>query len=182
MLRRVAVFASATEVATPDEQAAAQRVGRQLPDRAITLVVAAEAIGPARTTVDTALAAGGRVVGVGVGPPGETGGFTETRRVEDGDQQRREMLMLADAVLALPGAFDRLEEVLALWDAAVSGSSLPIGLLDENGYYSALLQRAGDEALDRFVRESQRGMLVLSRSLDDLLTRLDDFRPPETRR
>ncbi len=181
MLRRVAVFASATEVATPDEQAAAQRVGRQLPDRAITLVVAAEATGPARTTVDTALAAGGRVVGVGVAPPGEIG-FTETRRVENGDQQRREMLMLADAVLALPGAFDRLEEVLALWEAAVSGSSLPIGLLDETGYYSALLQRAGDEALDRFVRESQRGMLVLSRSLDDLLTRLDDFRPPETRR
>jgi predicted Rossmann-fold nucleotide-binding protein len=181
VLRRVAVFASTTEVATPDEQATAQQVGRRLADRAVTLVVAAEATGPARTTAETALAAGGRVVGVGVGTVDEAG-FTETRRVEDADQQRREMLMLADAVLALPGAFERLDEVLALWDAAVSGSSLPIGLLDEAGYYSTLLQRAGDEDLDRFVRESQRGMLALSRSLDDLLTRLDDFRPPETRR
>lgn len=187
MLRRIAVFASAAEVPSPAELTAARQVGQTLPERSITLVTAGGTTGPAGTLVDVALNAGGRVVAVVVEPadaepPAPRPAYTELRRVDDADRQRREILILADAVLALPGAFERLEDVLALWHSVTAGSALPIGLLDDGGYYSGLVQRAGDEALDQFVRESQRGMLVLSRQLDDVLARLAEFRPPETRR
>jgi hypothetical protein len=36
--------------------------------------------------------------------------------------------------------------------------------------------------VDRFVRESQRGLLVMATRAEEVLRRLADYRPPETRR
>lgn len=184
MLRRVAVLASESEVASPDEFGAARRVARRLVETGASVVGTGHGLGPAGTVGQAALEAGGRVIGVVLeGRPRESllPGLTETHRVADPTGQWDQLLELVDAVLALPGAFAGLEQVLALRERPAA-REVPIGLLDEGGYYSSLLGTAGDDAMDRFVRQSQRGALSLTRDLDDLLARLAEYRPPETRR
>lgn len=165
MLRRVAVFASQLEIDTPDAFAAAFEVGRLLGDNGITMVYGGSAVGPIATVADRARSAGGQVISF----PSE-----EAFRAE---------VALSDVILGLPGGFATLEEAFTVWGWSKSSSrEQPLGLLDLDEYYSTLLRQASDEAVDRFVRESQRGRLVVSKNPEDLLRRLADYRSPETRR
>lgn len=184
MLRRVLVLANESEIASPDEFAAAQRVARRLVERGASVVGTGHGFGPAGAVGQVTLEAGGRVIAVALRDrPADSllPALTETHWAADPADQWDQLLAMADAVVALPGAFAAMEQVLELRERRAA-REVPIGLLDESGYYSALLGAAGDDALDRFVRQSQRGALSLARDLDDLLARLRDYRPPETRR
>lgn len=184
MLRRVAVLASESEVASPDEQAAGQRTGRTLAENGIVVVTSGFGFGPVGTVADAVIAASGRVVGVvvdGLADDATHPGLTEIRRVADRAAQLREFASLADGFLLLPGAVGTLDDVLALKTTGAA-REIPFGLLDEGGHYSALLGNATDDALDEFIRQSQRGAVSLSRDLGDLLLRMRNYRPPEQRR
>jgi predicted Rossmann-fold nucleotide-binding protein len=184
MLRRVVVLARASELASPDELAAAQRVARRLAETGITVVCTGEALGPVGTVARVALEAGGTVVGVVLAHLADElvqPGLSERRSVADAAGQRGELLALGDATLALPGAFPGLAEVFG-FQSSDPARERPIGLLDEGAYYSTLLGAADDQALEQFIKHSQRGAVTLGRDLDELLLRLGEFRPPETRR
>ena len=166
MLRRIAVFASQLEVDTPAPLAAAFEMGRLLGERRIALVYGGAGVGAIATAAERAIGAGG-----------------EARHYHSDEEFRAEVAARVDAILGLPGGFVTLEEAFAVWEWA-SGSSRerPLGLLDLDDYYTGLFRHASDEAVDRFVREGQRGQLVVSKDAEDLLRRLGEYRPPETRR
>lgn len=89
----------------------------------------------------------------------------------------------ADGMLALPGGVASLQELLDRWtDGPGSLAATPCGLLNTGDYYTALLRTAADATMDQFVRETQRGALIVDRDPAVLLRALADFRPPETRR
>lgn len=183
MLRRVAVLASESELASPDELALAQRSGAALAERSIAVITSGISIGVPGMVADAAIRAGGRVIGVLLeSTPTDLchPGLVESHRAPDPAAQYRELVTLADAILFLPGAAVTLDQVIEL-KLATPAREVAFGLLDEGGFYSTLMAKAGDEALDAFVRESQRGALTLGRDLDELLTRLARFRPPEGR-
>lgn len=183
-LRRVVVFAGESEIASADELAAARRVGQGLAAAGVTMVCSGEVIGPIGVAIDAAVRGGGQVVGIARDDRAERGvhpALSESRRTQDQGQQRTELAAAADAYIALPGAFATLDEVLALLDPG-DGRETPLGLVDEGNAYTALLGRADDATLDRFVHQSQRGLIVMTTDLEDLLSRLRDYQPPETRR
>jgi predicted Rossmann-fold nucleotide-binding protein len=184
MLRRVAVLASESEVASPDEQAAGQRAGRTLAENGVVVVTSGFGFGPVGTVADAVVAASGRVVGVALDELADDAlhpGLGECRRVADRGAQLRELALLADAFLLLPGAVATLGEILALKETGAA-REIPFGLLDEGGAFSVLLGEAADETLDQFIRHSQRGAISLSRDLGELLLRMRNYRPPEQRR
>jgi uncharacterized protein (TIGR00730 family) len=185
-LKRVLVVASAAEVATPEELVQAHQVGRLLGENGITVVTAGAGAGPAGTVASAALEAGGRVVGVilaGTADDRVHPALTERRVAATEEDRDRQLADMADAVLGLAGGFPDLDAAFALWTGLEPGGrELPLGLLDDAGYYSDLLKRASDGTVDRFVRESQRGCLVMAARLTEVLRRLADYRPPETRR
>jgi len=183
MLRRVAVLASESELASPDELALARRSGAALAERSIAVLTSGLSLGMTGTVADAAIRAGGRVIGVLLeSTPAELchAGLVETHRTADSAAQYRQLATLADAILFLPGALNSLEQLIEL-KLATPAREVAFGLLDDGGFFSGLLAKAGDEALDAFVRESQRGALTLGRDLDELLTRLAAYRPPEGR-
>ena len=185
-LRRLVVVASSEEIASPAQLALGRRLGRLLAENGITVVTDGTALGTSGTVTSAALESGGRAIGVDLdSTPTDRvhPGLTERRTVGSEPDRQKELGQLADAVLGLPGGFADLETAFAVWSWPDRGANeLPLGLVDEDGYYSNLLKSAADLTVDRFVRESQRGLLVVSNRAEDVLRRLADFRPPETRR
>lgn len=183
MLRRIAVFAGQAELVSPDEVAAALQVGRLLGENAITLVFDSSATGMIATVADTTVQSGGRLLGIRLGNHAAArSDLAEDRMARSIDEWREEIGKLSDAFIALPGGFQSLGEAFELWHWGGGSADRPLGLLDQGGYYSALLKEASDDAVDRFVIESQRGQLVVGTSATELLRRLADYRAPEGRR
>lgn len=166
MTRRIAVFAARAEVARPEELTAAHRIGLILGENAFTVRFAEPVAGPLATLVDTAERAGGRI----------------ERIAADQPDWGRVLVEGADAFVGLPGGFATLDAAFDVWQWAPDRLDQPLGLLDEGDYFSALLRTATDAVVDRFVQESQRGRLVVTRDAAELLRRLTAYRPPETRR
>ena len=161
-MRRVAVFAGSAEALAPEYAEAAVRAGRLLAGNGITLLTEGITTGLTETVSEAARQAGGLVVHMARDPV---------------------MVEKADACLALPQGIANLDELFQLWSWQHAGDAeRPTGLLNVAGYFTALLKDESDAAVERFVRESQRGMLIVDADLDSLLRTMADFRPPETRR
>lgn len=161
-MRRVAVFAGSAAARTPEYADAAVRVGGLLAENGITLLTEGITTGLTELVGDAARTAGGTVVHM---------------------PRDASMVEKADAFLALPQGIANLDELFQLWGWQHPGDSeRPTGLLNVAGYFTALLKDESDAAVERFVRESQRGMLIVDADPESLLRAMADFRPPETRR
>jgi len=106
---------------------------------------------------DAALEAGGEVTGVIPRFMVEQGwnhtGLTETIVVNDMHERKQTMARLSDAVIALPGGYGTLEELLEIITWKQLGLYLnPIVILNTNGYYDPLLQLFRQAVDERFMR------------------------------
>ena len=87
-----------------------------------------------------------------------------------------------DGVLVLPGGRESLEELLESGLVGAGEREPALGLLNTSDYFNELLKHSGDGVLERFVRETQRGRLIVQRDPGELLQAMGEYRPPETRR
>jgi uncharacterized protein (TIGR00730 family) len=186
-LHRVCVFSGSSLGARPDYAEAASAVGRLLAASGITLVYGGASIGLMGVLADATLQAGGRVIGVIPRALVEQEiahtGLTELRVVESMHERKAEMADLSDGFLALPGGLGTLEELFEIWTWGHLGyHQKPCGLLNTSEYYTSLLKFVDDMVVEKFVRETQRGMLIVDRNADTLLRAMAEFQPPETRR
>lgn len=186
-LRRVCVFCGSNSGARPEYAEAAATVGRLLAQNGLTLVYGGASVGLMGTLADAALAAGGEVIGVipesiadrEISHPG----LTRLQVVATMHERKAAMADLADGFLALPGGLGTLEELFEIWTWGHLGyHEKPCGLLNIADYYTSLLKFVDDMVVEKFVRETQRGRLIVDRDPDALLRAMADFRPPETRR
>ena len=124
---RICIYCGSSRQCDPAYLRAAARLGRELARHGATIVYGGGAVGSMGALADSALAEGGKVVGI---IPGfmnqlEWGhkGITELRIVSDMHERKRLMLQDAHAVVALPGGsgtFDELLEAISLKRLAVS--------------------------------------------------------------
>ena len=186
-LHRVCVFSGSSLGARPDYADAASAVGRLLATSGITLVYGGASVGLMGVLADATLQAGGRVIGVIPRALVEQEiahtGLTELRVVESMHERKAQMADLSDGFLALPGGLGTLEELFEIWTWGHLGyHQKPCGLLNTSEYYTSLLKFVDDMVVEKFVRETQRGMLIVDRDAGTLLRAMAEFQPPETRR
>src|SRR5689334_15623694 len=114
MFQRVCVFCGSSAGARPSYAAAAAGLARQLAANHISIVYGGSNVGLMRVLADTALAAGGKVIGVIPRPlvakEVAHGGLTQLRVVGSMHERKALMAELADAFIALPGGFGTLDE------------------------------------------------------------------------
>lgn len=184
-LHRVCVFCDPDPNAGPEHRELAASVGWLLADNGITLVYAGTTQGAGSALAEAMLGAGAPAIAVITAASAleseMPSGLTELKVVSSIEERNATLADLSDGFLALPGAFGSLEELFAIWTWG-GVHEKPCGLLNRADYYTGLLHTPNDALLDRYVRESQRGMLVADRDPAVLLRALADFRPPETRR
>ena len=113
--RSVLVFCASSSTCDPAYHDAAASLGHAIASAGDTLVYGGGAVGSMGAMADAALAQGGSVVGVIPRFMRELEwahpGLTELQLVDDMHERKREMLRLADAIVALPGGSGTFEEL-----------------------------------------------------------------------
>ncbi len=185
-IQAICVFCGASDGRDPGYVAAAAAVGEELARRGIRVVYGGGRLGLMGALADSALAAGGDVVGVI--PRGLVErevahtGLTELRVVETLHERKAQMAELSDAFIALPGGLGTLEELAEVlsW-GQLELHAKPIGLLEVNDYFAPLEAFLDRAVAEGFVAERHRRLLLRDEDLDALLAAFDAWEPPTGR-
>jgi len=161
---------------------AAEAFGRLLAAEGITLVYGGGNVGLMGALADSAIEAGGKVIGV---IPEQmmawevaNHGLTALHRVGSMHERKLKMAELADAFVALPGGVGTLDEIFEVITWAQLGiHAKPCAFLDVDQYYAGLFQFLDHMAEQRFIKQEHLGSVLRGNDPRDLLTRLRNYSP-----
>lgn len=163
------------------EQAACE-LGRTLAQRDIALVYGGGNVGLMGIAADAALAAGGRVIGVIPGFLREKElahqGLSELHVTQTMHERKALMEDLSGGFVALPGGFGTYDELFEMltW-GQLSVHSKPIGLLNVDGFFDPLLAMIRHGVAEGFVAEGNLQLFVVAATIDELLAKMNAYRP-----
>lgn len=162
-IKSVCVFSASSAQIAPAYFEAAHELGTLLGRRRIGVINGGGNRGLMAAVSDAALAEGGEVTGVIPRFMVEQGwhhaGLTRLIEVEDMHARKQAMLDMSDAVIALPGGFGTLEELLEAITWKQLGLYLhPIVILNVKDYFAPLLQQFARAAGERFIRPRHAGI------------------------
>lgn len=183
-MNRVAVYCGSATPADPVYLETARAVGRGLAERGIGVVYGGGKLGLMGAVADSALAAGGEVIGVIpdalVSAEVAHRGLTELHVVHTMHERKQLFTDLSDGFLTIPGGTGTMDE---LWEAMswaqLGYHALPVGLLNAAGYYDHLVAFVGTMAEVGFLRPQHRDLLIVGATLEGVLARMTAHRPLE---
>ncbi|MBT2185991.1 TIGR00730 family Rossman fold protein [Sphingobium nicotianae] len=183
--KRLAVYCGSATPADPIYMETARQTGTLLAQRGITVVYGGGKVGLMGMVADSAMAAGGEVIGVIpealVGAEVAHRGLTELHVVPDMHARKALFTSLSDGFLTLPGGVGTMDE---LWEA-ISWAQLgyhrkPVGLLNTAGFYDQLIAFNRQMIEVGFIRPPHAGILIARDTLPDLLDAMAAYEPHET--
>jgi uncharacterized protein (TIGR00730 family) len=182
-LRSVTVYCGSNPGADPAFAEATRELALLLARRGIRIVYGGGHVGLMGLLADTAMEAGGDVVGIM--PQAlvdrEIGhrGLRDLRVVGSMHERKALMAELADAFIALPGGIGTLEELIEVYTWSQLGMHRsPLGVLNVNGYYDHLGAFLDVAVRERFLRPQHREFLIFEEQPEALLDRLATAEPP----
>jgi len=184
-LNSLCLFCGASPGADPAYRDAAASFGTTLAHRNIRLIYGGGSVGLMGVAADACLAAGGEVVGVipRMLMEKEVGhaGVTQMHVVETMHDRKALMTELADGFIALPGGFGTLDELFeSLTWQQLAYHTKPIGLLNVNGFFDALIAFLDHARDERFLRDLHRESLQVDTDLSVLIEKLRRAEAPDT--
>ncbi|XPV77260.1 MAG: TIGR00730 family Rossman fold protein [Desulfovibrio sp.] len=152
-MKSVCVFLGSSPGKNPVYMEAAKAMGQEIARRGMTCVYGGSCTGLMDALANSAMEAGGKVVGVTVQALKDKEchhkGLTELHVVETMDERKKMMGELAEGFIALPGGIGTFEEFFEVCTLKQLGfHSKPCGLLDINDFYAPfdlLMGKAEDE-------------------------------------
>jgi uncharacterized protein (TIGR00730 family) len=180
---RICVFCGSSPGCRPQYAAAARALALALVERGIAIVYGGGSVGLMGVLADTALGAGGEVVGVIPRPLASRelahAALTELRLVSSMHERKALMASLADGFIALPGGLGTLEETLEILTWTQLGiHSKPVGVLNVGGYYDGLRRLLDHGVQEGFVRKEHAAFLLFADTAADLLDAFATWQPP----
>ena len=169
----ITVYLGANAGNDPALAQATAELGRWIGESGNTLVYGGSASGLMGVLAKSALAAGGKAIGVEpqffIDEGYEFDGLTELIVTRDMSERKAKMIELGEAFIALPGGTGTLEEIAEVMSkVSLRHLSAPCILYDLNGYYEPLrelLRRMIDAGLSSV--ERQRG-IYFAANLDEI--------------
>ena len=181
-IQSVCLFCGSNKGSRAAYEQAACELGRTLAQRDIALVYGGGNVGLMGTAADAALAAGGRVIGVIPGFLREKElahqGLSELHVTQTMHERKALMEDLSGGFVALPGGFGTYDELFEMltW-GQLSVHSKPIGLLNVDGFFDPLLAMIRHSVAEGFVAEGNLQLFVVADNIDELLARMNAYRP-----
>jgi len=184
-MNRLAVYCGSASPSDPRYVDNARDVGRTLAERGIGVVYGGGRLGLMGAIADSALAAGGEVIGIIpealVAAEVAHKGLTELHVVGTMHQRKQAFTDLSDGFVTLPGGTGTMDE---LWEALswaqIGYHAKPVGLLNVAGYYDHLIAFYAKMGEVGFLRPQHQGILIVDDALDGLLAKMAGHVPIET--
>jgi uncharacterized protein (TIGR00730 family) len=174
---RICVYSGSSFGASPEYATAAATFGAACARRGLGVVYGGGSVGLMGVLADSALAAGGEVIGVipraMIAEERAHHSLTELIPVDSMHERKLRMAQLSDFFAALPGGIGTLEEVIEVFTWLQLGLHLkPVGLLNVAGFYDPLLQVLDHMRDEQFLTPAHHAMLAVERDSESLLDRL----------
>lgn len=184
-MNSICVFLGSSIGNHPAYMEAAGAMGRELATRGITCVYGGSATGLMKPLADSALAAGGKVIGVTVQALKDKENFhtglTELHVLPTMHERKDLMVQLSDGFVALPGGIGTFEEFFEVYTLGQMGfHSKPCGLLNVNDFYAPLELMLDTAQREGFLKNPHQQSIVRSQSptkMVDLLLKAGNNTP-----
>ncbi len=181
-MRSIVVFCGSSEGNDPDILNVANKLGKTLAEKNVTLVYGAAKIGVMGKVAQGALDHGGKVIGI---IPDFLKlkevvheGLTEMITTENMHERKLKMNELSDGIITLPGGYGTLEELFEMITWAQLGlHKKPIGLLNINGFFDDMLKMLQKMVALGFLKQENYDMLLVDDSVDGLLKQMGEYIP-----
>jgi len=181
-MNSVSVFCGSSEGNDPMIIETAYQLGQTLAENAIALVYGAAKIGIMGKVAKGALDRKGKVIGV-------IPHFLETKEiVNDGldelivtdNMHDRKVIMYdrSDGFMIIPGGFGTMDEFFEITTWGQLGlHTKPIGILNINGYYDALIQQCKKMVERGFLKQENLNAVVVDTTIEGLLIKMKNYMP-----
>ncbi len=142
-------------------------MGHELAVRGLTCIYGGSCTGLMKRFADSALAAGGRVLGVTVQALKDKENFhqglTELHVLPTMHERKNLMVQLSDGFIALPGGIGTLEEFFEVYTLGQMGfHAKPCGLLNVNGFYAPLELMLDTAEKEGFLKNPHQQSIIRS--------------------
>ncbi len=158
-------------------------LGKILAENQIELIYGGAQVGLMGKLADGVLSQNGKVTGI-------IPEFLKTKEVAHNSlselitvktmhERKAKMHEMSDAFIALPGGFGTMEELFEIltW-GQLSLHRKPIGILNINGYYDALIQLVDKMIEEGLLKSEYKEMLLISDLVEDLLSQMNLYEVP----
>lgn len=174
----ICVYCGATDLASPKYAAAARQLGEALAARQWTLVWGGSKTGLMGAVARGAKESGGRVVGVlpeFIRKWEVAYDAADEMMVVETMQERKLLLQIrSDVFVILPGGIGTLDELADTLDLRnLSQHRKPIILLNQDGYYDALLKFVDQAIAEKFSKGESRQHLLVANTVEEVIALLE---------
>ena len=180
-IQSICVYCGSSPGRSPVYLNAAKDLGTEFGKRGMTLVYGGSTIGLMGEVARSAIASGGKVIGVITQALLEQkvafDGLSDLRIVKDMHERKSVMAELSEGFIALPGGYGTYEEFFEMLTWLQLGiHSKPCGLLNVNGYYDKLLEFLDHAVVEQFIHEPHRKLILASSQPGALLDQIINYR------
>lgn len=185
-MKSIAIFCGSSIGNDENFTKQAQELGKAIAAQGFSLIYGGGKAGLMGIIADSALEAGGEVVGVIpqnlVDAELAHPQLTQLYIVEDMHERKAKMSELADAFIAMPGGVGTLEEIFEQMTWAQLGlHQKPCAFFNVNGFYDQLLAFLMTTTATGFTKARFTDALISSDKIDLLLNALLQYMPPEAK-
>jgi uncharacterized protein (TIGR00730 family) len=183
-LKKIVVFCGSSLGFSPVYKEAAVALGNYFAENKIGLVYGGGKIGMMGALADTILAHNGEVIGVipKLLEKEEVvhAGVEEMIVCKKMSERKVIMSKLVDGYITLPGGFGTLDELFeALTLGQLQIEQKPIGLLNVNGFFDAVLLQLDKMVAEGYLKKTGRNLLLVASSVTELMQKMDAYKAPK---
>jgi uncharacterized protein (TIGR00730 family) len=180
-LKKIVVFCGSSLGFSPIYKEAAITLGNYFAENNIGLVYGGGKIGMMGALADTILAHNGEVIGVipKLLEKEEVvhAGVEEMIVCKKMSERKVIMSKLVDGYITLPGGFGTLDELFeALTLGQLQIEQKPIGLLNVNGFFDAILLQLDKMVAEGYLKPAGRSLLLVATSVTELMQKMDAYK------
>ncbi|MFT5257175.1 MAG: hypothetical protein ACI9KF_000800 [Arenicella sp.] len=184
ILKKIVVFCGSSVGFSPIYKEAAIALGNYFAENNIGLVYGGGKIGMMGVLADTILAHNGEVIGVipRLLEKEEVvhAGVEEMIVCKKMSERKVIMSKLVDGYITLPGGFGTLDELFeALTLGQLQIEQKPIGLLNVNGFFDAILLQLDKMVDEGYLKPAGRSLLLVAASVTELMQKMDAYKAPK---
>jgi uncharacterized protein (TIGR00730 family) len=184
ILKKIVVFCGSSLGFNPIYKKAAVTLGNYFVENKISLVYGGGKIGMMGVLADTILGQNGEVIGVipKLLEKEEVvhAGVEEMIVCKKMSDRKVIMSKLVDGYITLPGGFGTLDELFeALTLGQLQIEQKPIGILNINGFFDAVLLQLDKMVEEGYLKPAGRNLLLVANSVKELMQKMDAYKAPK---